>query len=327
MPTQRNTTHSTVWFLAPTLLVTLAMVTVVFDHRLASPATDLHSYIANAHRADWFPRSYFQNPVQFLSNEVHFHLWLSWLSRLLGGAEPALRVLTAVATFGVLLLLSRGAAVRRVLVLLLLVHPRVLDLLTSQTRFALATMFFLIAIELRSPIFRYSVALIAVSFHFYFAIMFVLLVVSDLANRVSSLQPTLEARRLTSLLTAVVVASFGATAVWASGDLLGLIGDRRYGGGATSVGDMYFVASVGLLIGYLVWNARRVNRFPLLALLFVAASFTAAHLVDTFSSRYLAFAMVLAAYTMPTRFTDLGFVLLPPYLVFLGVSYYYWLLP
>lgn len=301
----------------PAVAVAYLVSTWVYWILEARPGSDIHNYTAFAFRFSNRLAGEQASLIEYLTSEVHFHFWFEQLTLYFSSEHVALQVISFTSTLIVLYYTLSRSIVGSLIGTLILTHPRVLDMLASQQRQAIALAAFVLAMNANSRIIKYGFMILSMSFHTYS----VVLVVSYLVfERLSQIDREKRRRALIIIFIAIVV--LGSVVLQQA--ILNYIGDRRSGLETDSSGLAYIAMWLGTV--FIIHKSKPDFLITSEGALFymLQASQVAAALLGLFSSRYLAIALVLLAVSNFHPKGQNALLFVGVYGLNLALSFYYW---
>lgn len=288
---------------------------VVFVWRVQSLTSDISNYVSNYDRYIRYLHARTETWLGKITNEVSFHILYYRSSEFFGDPLIALQVLSGICSaviFFAVLPKNRS----QVIFLFLLLHPRVLDLVSSQIRFALAISVFLLVLKYSQTRLRGFLVLPISTVHTFFLVASSLTVFFDFFFK-SKGRFGLYVQ--TILIACVLV--FGAEA------FLYFIGDRRAEGVDVnkSFGIAYLLMTT-LTFG-VVLHANRDIIYDLFGFLMVVVFFASVFtsLVGGYAERYVASSFLFfLAYASRNNLIGSGLLALV-FLLNFSFSLLYWL--
>lgn len=276
---------------------------------------DIANYISLYDRYARYIAYRTQNWLDYITNETVFHYLYYELSKFLDDPQAALQVLSGAASLMTFFaLLPRRRA--NMIYMILLLHPRVLDLMSSQVRFALAISIFVLLIKFSSSRLRgiYSMPLATIHTFFMAASVFVIAFDKYLSRR-STFMAYAQAVGISIALV------FGAEVV------LSFLGDRRadWSDINKSFGAAYLAMTVLTYIPIVYTNRNIV--FHVFGFLFVVTGISAVFtsLAGGYAERYVSSSIIfLLAYSSQASVKK-PIIVFPILLVNLILSSYFWL--
>jgi len=286
----------------------------VFFWRYAHDSSDIHNYIRNFDRLDTFLFYRLNSWVDFFSNEVAFHYLYQSMSHSLGDPLVALQVISAVsvalATYSIF-----PRVVSSFPVFIFVLHPRLLDLFSSQQRFALAISLFIFILVLNPKWFRMPLIASVAFIHSFFSIIFALtFAFSRLSEKSSTLSKYL------------LLAACAAFIVVAREFLLLSIGDRRADAHqGAAVGGLYLLMFIGTYFVVFLTNRRIVDEIFGFMFSFVAMLAMLSSIAGFYSERFFSASILLfLAFAARNRVNSLGLIV-PVLVLNIILSYHFWI--
>ena len=296
----------------------VVIATIVFDLRLAEWSSDIHTYVANYDRYSTYLSRSITGPIDFVLGEVPFHVVYEEIARFLDDPYLALRIISFFSAATMFFLASGATSQTLFIAFFILVHPRVLDMLASQQRIALALAIALIGVQASSRLLRWGLILGSATLHTYvFNLAFVAsgLWIRDLFESPKWRLSVLIAIGGLSIMLFVVAQQY----------ILATLGDRRAGIGEVRIG-LYYMLMFAMTFSVIAFLDRKIwtELFGFLVIVSLLSAVVSV-VLGLFWSRWIALALVFLAMS---GFLPRGQALL----VFGGVygmnlllSYYYWL--
>lgn len=301
-----------------TASVALFCAWFLFDIRFDIPTSDIHEYIRMFYEYSPHVGGGGAGFIDYLKAEFFFHKIYTVIGDALGGPESALRFFTFFSSFMIVAYVVSGGRWRSVSGMVVVSHPLVLDMVSSQQRIALAIAFFLIlrvffgglrgsiVIFLLGSVHTYMAAMAVFQFYFYFV------------------KRNTCYRKVLILIVGAILLAFSVSVL--KDVFLYFIGDRRFGQEEPVIGFkyavMWFVTYLSIL---LVYPRIMLGFWGFLFLISAFAGMFGA-LAGIYSSRYIALSIVFLAFFVKDIRLRVG-VVLPAsvYCVNLILSYGYWL--
>jgi hypothetical protein len=286
----------------------------VFFWRYASPSSDIHNYVAGSDRYINYLAYRTNSWIDYISNEISFHYIYMSISQAVNDPIFGLQLISVFSS----VLIFYAVFPRRISVLplfSLILHPRVLDLLASQQRFALAMALFIVIILFMRGSNRGLATIPVATFHTFFIVPAVLTFAFDKLNERFDLKT-----KYIALAMASVLFVFGQEAA------LGFIGDRRaetFDG--KSFGFYYLLMWILTYSAVIVSNRRVVDNVFGFLFVFTAMLSVLSASLGLYSERYVSASILfLLMFASSKKTINIKFISLVVLLNML-LSYYYWI--
>lgn len=286
----------------------------VFFWRYASDSSDIHNYVQNFDRLNTTLYYQLNSLLDFINREVLFHYIYQSLAYFIGDALVALQLISAVSIFlAAYSVFPRFSSSLPFLVFAF--HPRLLDLFSSQQRFALAISIFVFLFTANLKLLRIPLLASLTSIHTFFVVYFSMSILFSLCLRKTSI--------LTKYFTLLVLA---LVFVFARDIILLALGDRRAEAvGDASVGFLYLTMFIGTYFAILINNKNIVDDlfgllFVFTAMLAVFSAFAGLY-SERFVSASIIFFLAFAADNKVQGSRTIAIILFINTLL----SYYFWL--
>ncbi|SFP43770.1 hypothetical protein [Qipengyuania nanhaisediminis] len=288
---------------------------VVFLRKIQSDRGDIAGYIANYDRYVEYISYTTRSWIDYITNETIFHYIYFELSQYLADPEFALQVLAGLSS-AVLILAVFPRDKSNIVFLILLLHPRVLDLMSSQIRFAVAISMFIVVLMAIQNRMRGLFALPISTIHTFFLAAGLFTAFFD---------HYLYKRRI--IHAYAIALSIALVLVFGAELFLSYIGDRRseLNDGAKSFGLAYLVMTLFTYLTIIHQNKKMVyNVFGFLCIVSGASAiFTA--IIDGYAERYVSsFIVFFLAYASQVKIQNTIFVF-PVVMLNLLLSLYFWI--
>jgi hypothetical protein len=291
---------------------------ILFDLRLESPSSDIHRYLQLYDRYSAYIAERSSAFLDLFTNEVPFHFIYEKLSELLGDPDLALRSFSFLSAAIIMFFATAGNWVRKLSGVMILSHPLVLDLVSSQQRMALAIALFLFVSHvvqggraslitfILGTIHTYMAALSIFQAFFYFVVRF------------------FPNKRILFLLLGVVVFAVSVTVL--KDVILFLLGDRRAGAAETpTMGVNYALMWLGTYAAIsALYPKLFLNVWGFMFLISAVATILGA-ITGVYSSRYAALSVIfISLLVQRMKIGTNFFIVLAVYFLNLVLSYAYW---
>ncbi len=288
---------------------------VIFAWRAQNTSSDISNYVSGYDRYVKYIADRTETWLDYIVNEAVFHYLYYEMSEFFGDPFVALQVIAGVSsTIIFLALLPQNSS--QIIYLVFLLHPRVLDLLSSQNRFALAIATFILVLKYSQSRFRGLFVSPLATIHTFFlaASAFVLFFDRYMVRR-------------SLILAYIQIVAIAFVLVFGAEVILSFLGDRR----AESLDvnksfGLAYLAMTTLTYGAIVYTNRKIV-MDLFGFLFVLtgtlAVFTA--LMGGYAERFVTASLLFfLAYSSKNRIRSSNLVLFV-LLVNLTLSLFYWL--
>ncbi|ENO90849.1 hypothetical protein C662_19115 [Thauera sp. 28] len=286
-----------------------------FDYRLSLQGSDIHSYIYNYDRYDQLFQGREMSLIESVLFEVHFHFWFQTLSDFLDGPEFALRAITLGSCF----ILAFACMYRNnwsfIPVILVLLHPRFLDFVSSQQRLALALSVLVFSFLFVGYFGRVLGLALSASFHTYIFVISAAFFIYVFEAWKGWRYRYIVLSAVGLVFVSVVMAPL----------ILGLLGDRRAEIDVRTTGLLYTAMWVATYAVFAYFNWDRLN--SAFGFLFFVSAFSAiaAYAIGAYSERYIALSIVFMALSGVIGDWRYQRPFLIVYLLNVCISYLYWL--
>ena len=250
-------------------------------------------------------------------SESLWSLILYWLGASGFSVEQALTFISFICLFSIVIFVI--SKVNFAVGAIFLLNPLVVDFVIAQQRSALALAGFLAFFVIKKHWLKYIVVASTPFIHTAFVLLFV---GHYLARALAKLR--FAERASFNRIFHLLVTLFAALVILMSKDIvLGILGDRRAEGLGGSQSFMYSIFWAALAVYIAFFGRVRSDWLSNFALLFTSL-FLVAVFLDTYSSRYLVFALpflIIALASLPFKEAILGYILL---FCYQSVQWVYW---
>ena len=309
------------------LIICYMAISVIFFKKISlSPSSDFNAYINNYMRFSERIWPKIDNLIDWFLNSASFHFLYEWLSIISGSPEYSLFGLSLVSGIGLVCLAVRRFSFTYLLPLLLLSHPRFLDLVVGQVRMALALVVFALALNIKNKSLSFLLIIAAVSIHLGIIIpimAFFIYLLSKIIKRLVHMEVFESAgwRRFDLLNLLAIFALPSSYIIIVNIDFIQMIRGIDAGAG----GDLYILMWVFTALGILFFAPVTLSFLHGFLFYSMIGLVSLGFFFDVYTSRIIALAIFFLAISLGRLSTSQQSVLYPIILPNLFLSYYYWI--
>jgi hypothetical protein len=297
----RKTTIISMLIIVVSIIYAFVIAVFVFEYRYALLSSDIHNYIRYYDRYSLYYYEYSLTVIDFIRSEIVFHFIYENISNILGGPKLALQYISfwSALVISITVLLKKNNYYSFVITMLLLTHPRILNLLSSQQRMAFAiSIFLLLYSDNKKYIFKY-IGIMTATIHTFMAVIWAFIIGQKYIYELLLIGKN---KREISIYYLIWIVMLAFMLISLQEVMLTLIGDRRIDVASQTIGIYYTIMWIGTLTVIVVLYPKVVNNVMGMLFVFCGALAIFSTLYGYYSERYIALAYIFLSF-MPFDIT------------------------